>query len=63
VAAADRDAHAWIDGDQAMLMVASYTDDGSEPFFQVTRSISDHPLGAGDPITGSAQIELASPRS
>ena len=59
VAAGDRDAHVWIDGDHACLLVANYANDGAEGFFQATRAISNRPVAKGGAVTGSAQVELA----
>jgi beta-galactosidase len=61
VAAADRHAHAWIDGTSACLLVADYANDGAEGFFQCTRAIPNHPLNKGATVTGSAQMELVGP--
>jgi hypothetical protein len=61
VAAADRHAHAWMDGGRAHLLVADYVNDGAEGFFQMTRAISDRPIAKGGVVAGSAQVELVEP--
>jgi len=61
VAAADRHAHAWIDGDQARLLIADYANDGAEGFFQATRAVPNRPMAKGGIVTGTAQVELVSP--
>ena len=61
VAAADRHAHAWIDGDHAMLMIADYANEGSEGFAQATRIIPDRKIVAGGTVEGSVQIEAQGP--
>ena len=63
VAAADRHAHAWINGDHAFLLVANYANDGAERFFQCTRAIPNHPIAKGGDATGSVLVEFAGPRS
>jgi hypothetical protein len=59
VAAADRHAHAWIDGGKAMLMVADYVNEGAEGYLQCTRAIPDMKVSKGGSISGSVQVELA----
>ncbi len=63
VAAADRHAHAWMDGGRAHLLVADYVNDGAEGFFQMTRAIPDRPIAKGGVVAGSAQVELVGPAS
>jgi beta-galactosidase len=58
VAAADRHAHAWIDGGKAMLMVADYVNEGAEGYLQCTRAIPDRKVPKGGTISGSAQVEV-----
>jgi len=59
VAAADRHAHTWIDGDKARLMVADYANDGADSYFQCTRAIPDRKVARGEAFCGSVQVELA----
>lgn len=61
VAAGDRHAHAWIDGDHAFLLVPNYANDGAEKFFKSTRAIPNRPIAKGGDATGSVQVELVSP--
>ena len=58
VAAADRHAHAWIDGDHARLLVADYANDGAEGFFQTTRAIPNRAVAQGGTVSSTAQVEL-----
>ena len=58
IAAADRHAHAWIDGDHAMLMIADYANEGSDTFTQFTRIIPDQKIAKGGSVTGSVNIEV-----
>ena len=59
VAAGDRHAHAWMDRDNAFLLVANYANDGDDKFFQTTRALANQPIANGDTLFGSALVELA----
>ena len=61
VAAADRHVHAWMDGDQALMMIATSANDGSQRISQVTRAIPDQPIAVGGAIAGTAQVEITLP--
>jgi beta-galactosidase len=60
LAAADRHAHAWMDGSHACLLVADYANDGAEKFLQATRAIANRPIAMGGTVAGSAQVEVVS---
>lgn len=62
VAAADRHAHAWLDGEQAFLAILDYANDGvNEGLLKGHRGVPPRVIARGGIITGSAQFELAAP--
>jgi hypothetical protein len=59
VAAADRHAHAWMDGDQAFFAVLDYANDGvNEGLARDRRGVPVRVIEKGGVIAGSAQVEL-----
>ena len=59
VAAADRHAHVWIDGDHAFFSVLDYANDGcNEGMAPDRRGVPARVIAAGGAITGSAQVDL-----
>ena len=59
VAAADRHAHAWMDGDRAFLAVLDYANDGvNEGLAKERRGVPPRVIEPGGVIAGSAQVEM-----
>ncbi|MCF7855165.1 MAG: glycoside hydrolase family 2 [Candidatus Pacebacteria bacterium] len=51
-------ARAWVDGDKVRLLVADYSNAGAEGFFRSHAGREDHPLKAGDEISGVIRLKL-----
>jgi len=51
-------ARSWVDGDKVRLLVADYSNAGSEPFFRPHASREDRPLKAGDVVEGTVRLAI-----